>query len=361
MIRFLILCTIFLLLYLGFNAIGEYDSSLQFTVFDYQIETTLFAFATIFIAIQLVLMICLKLIFVIFDMPQLFKEKWYKRKLLKVNKKLLYILTELLMGNRKKSIELTNKLVPDLDNENKEVTNLLLAEAEEEFDKKIQYLRNLIDKKHYSVYAAKKLAEIFYKNMHYKQAEECALKAFNEDDTDTELMLVLIRIYASLGSWPKLVFIVSKLQRADSKLLEKNASEIAEFYYAAAKSYLQSGSDNEAINYLESALEMHPDYLEALKLFTELSTNSKNTAAILKILKAAFLARPCFEIARMYAGSSGGSADAIYGTLAGIVAPVKYPDLFLALAAYLELFEKIAEIKEPKLISYESSAKNLDI
>ena len=34
--------------------------------------------------------------------------------------------------------------------------------------------------------------EVFYNNSHHKQAEECALKAFNEDDTDPELMLILI-------------------------------------------------------------------------------------------------------------------------------------------------------------------------
>ena len=101
-------------------------------------------------------------------------------------------LAELLMGNRKKSIALSNKLVPEFDDANKEIVNLVLAEAEENFDKKVQYLRNLIDKKHYSIYAAKRLAEIFYKNAQYKQAEKYALKAFNEDDTDTQLMIILI-------------------------------------------------------------------------------------------------------------------------------------------------------------------------
>ena len=228
-----------------------------------------------------------------------------------------------------------------------------MAEAEQSFDKKIQHYRNLIDKKNYSVYASKKLAEIFYESTHHKEAEECAVRAFNEDDTDTELMLILIRIYANLGEWPKLVFIVSKLQRADLKMIEENAEEIASYYYAAAKSYLQSGSDDEALKFLEYALELNPIYIEALNLFTELSTNVNNTVAILKILRAAFSANPCFEVARMYADSATGSAEAIYGTLAGIAQPAKYPALFLALAAYLGLIEKITELREPKLISYE--------
>ena len=350
MIRFLIVCIAFFLLYLSFNVISEYDSVLQFTVFDYQIETSLFTFVTIFIATQLILIIILKLVFLVFDIPTLIKQKWHKRKLLRVNRKLLYVLSELLMGNRKKATEASNSLVPELDEDHKDVINLILAVSEEGFDKKIQYLRNLIDKKNYSVYASKSLAEIFYNNKHYKQAEECAIKAFNEDDTDAELMLVLIRIYAALGLWPKLVFITAKLQRADAKLLKEHSSEIASFYYAAAKSYLQSGEDVEVTNYLESALELSPDYIEALNLFTELSNNTNNTASVLKILKAAFSIRPCFEIARMYADSSRSSADVIYGTLAGIASPAKHQALYLAIAAYLGLNNKITEMKESNLV-----------
>jgi tetratricopeptide (TPR) repeat protein len=353
MIRFLILCTIFFLLYLGFSAIGEFDSSLHFTAYGYEMESTIFTFGALFVAVQLVLMIVLKMIFLIFDLPTIIKKKWHNRRLVKINKKLLNVLAELLMGNRKKSLSLTNGMISEIDDDNKEVINLVLAEAEEGFDKKIQHFRNLIDKKNYSVYACKRLAEIFYKNTHHKQAEECALKAFNEDDTDTGLMLILIRIYASLGEWPKLVFIVSKLRRADVKIVDKNAPEIATYYYDAAKSYLQGGSDDEALKYLESALELNPKYIEALNLFTELSMNLNNTVATLKILRAAFSANPCFEIARMFADNSTSSAEAIYGTLAGIAQPGKYPALFLALAAYLGLIEKITELKAAKLISYE--------
>lgn len=354
MIRFLILCTVFFLLYLAFNAVGEFDTTLQFSVYGYEVESTLFTFGAFFIATQLVLMIILKLVFLIFDIPSIIKEKWHKRKLIQVNKKLLHVLAEILMGNRKKSLSQVNNIIKDIDDDdNKEVVNLVLAEAEQSFDKKIQHYRNLIDKKNYSVYASKKLAEIFYENTHHKQAEECAVRAFNEDDTDTELMLILIRIYANLGEWPKLVFIVSKLQRADMKMIEENSKEIASYYYAAAKSYLQSGSDDEALKFLEYALELNPVYIEALNLFTELSTNVNNTVAILKVLRAAFSANPCFEVARMYADSATGSAEAIYGTLAGIAQPAKYPALFLALAAYLGLIEKISDLKEPKLISYE--------
>ena len=357
MIKFLILCTSLLLLYLGFSVIGEYDSQIQLSVFDYQIESTLFAFIAIFIIVQFAFMFIFKIIFLMFNMPSLLKKRWQDRKLVHTNKKLLIVLAELLMGNRKKSIVLTNKLVSDLNGENQEVINLIRAEAEEGFDKKIQYLRNLLDKKYYSIYAAKKLAEIFYQNAHYKQAEECALKAFNEDDTDTEVMITLMRIYAALGSWHKLAFVVSKLKRSSVKLLRDHSEEVASFYYAAAKATLQSGEDEKAMEYLESSLELYPGYVAALNLFMELSVNINNTSGVLKVLRVAFSSAPCFEIARMYADTSRSSAEAIYGTLAGMTTPIKYPDLFLALAAYLGLSNKIISANDGKSISSEVVSK----
>ena len=357
MMKFLILCISFLLLYLGFNTIGEYDSPVKLEVLGYLIEITLFTFLSLFVVLQLILIIALKLIFLIFDLPSILKKRWYRRKLIKVNSRLLHVISELLMGNKTKAIKITNNILPELDAQNKDFVNLVLAEGEEIFDKKIQYYRNLIDKKNYSIYASKKLAEIFFYNNHSVEAEEFALRAFNEDDTNTEIMLILIKIYAKLGYWSKMVFIVSKLVRADKFLLEKNAEEISSYYYGASKHYLQAGSEEEARKYLESALEYKPDYIEALNLFMELLTNTNNSAHVLKVLKAAFSYRPSFETARMYADSSRSSAEAVYGTLAAIAAPTKYPAIFLALANYLGLKDKALEFNDQKLITQEIISK----
>jgi uncharacterized protein HemY len=354
MIRFIILCVSLLLLYLGFSVIEEYDSAMQFSALGYEVETTFFTFVALFVIIQFVVLFVLKVISLFVNMPSILKKRWQDHKLTQTNKKLLIVLAELLMGNRKKSINLTNKLVLDLKGENQEIVNLIRAEAEEGFDQKIKYLRDLLDKKYYSIYAAKKLAEIFYQNGHYKQAEECAAKAFNEDDTDTEIMISLMRIYAALGSWHKLAFIISKIGRASTQLLEDHSKEIAGFYYAASKATLQAGDDEKALEYLESALEFDPGYIEALNLFMELSVNAKNTISLLKILRVAFSAKPCFEIARMYADSSKSSVEAVYGTLAGMVSTQDYPDLFLALAAYLGVSDKGIISKAPKKIQDES-------
>lgn len=352
MIRFLFLCTLFFLLYLGFISISEFDSRINFSVYNYQIETTVFFFGTVFLAAQLILVIILKFIFLVFDIPTIIRKKWLKRKLHQINGKLLRAVAELLMGNKKQALDITKKILPDVEEENRDLTHLIKAAGEMSFDKKIYFLRTLVDKKYFSIYAAKSLAEQFFLNAHYSEAEEYAIKAFNEDDTNTDVMIILIRIYAKLSNWPRMVFIVSKLQRADSKLLEKNAREIASYYYNAAKSALELGEDVEAIKFLESSLELKPDYIEALNLFIELNVSMQNTANVLKILKAAFSVKPNFEIALMYIKCSKSSVSAVYGTLANIVNPNEHTALFLAIAAYLDLPEKIKDIKEPKLISH---------
>ncbi|PCJ29792.1 MAG: hypothetical protein COA94_00080 [Rickettsiales bacterium] len=352
MIRLLILCVIFVLFYIGIGAMEHYDSALKFTALGYHIETTLFAFTAAFVIIQLITMICLKLVYLMFNLPQIIRNEWQRSSIQKLNRKLLNTLAELLMGNKKKSLGLASKLISSLNDKNKNVIHLILAELSDNPGKREEYLRNLTTEKHYSIYALKRLAEISYKNMHYKQAEDYALKAFNEDDTDTELMLSLIRIYASLKTWQRLVFVVSKLQRADTKLLQKHSGEIAEYYYLAAKDYVQEESDDEALNYLESALELNPCHMPALNLFTKLAVNMKNSSSALKILKSAFAATPSFELAKMYANSAHSSSDVVYGTLANLATPAKYPELFLALATYLNLPDQIVKIKEASLSSY---------
>jgi len=352
MIRFLFLCTLFFLLYLGFMSISEFDSRVSFTIYNYQIETTVFFFGTAFLLAQLALVIILKFIFLVFDIPTIIRKKWLKRKIQQINVKLLRAVSELLMGNKNGALDITKRILPDVEEENRDSAHLIKSSLEMSFDKKIYYLRTLVDKKHFSIYAAKSLAELFFLNSHYSEAEEYAIKAFNEDDTNTDIMIILIRIYAKLASWPRMVFIVSKLQRADSNLLEKHAHEIASYYYNAAKSVLEVGEDLEAIKFLESSLELRPDYIEALNLFIELNINMQNTATVLKILKAAFTAKPCFEIALMYIKCSKSSVNAVYGTLANIASPNEHNALFLAIAAYLDLPDKIKEIKEPKLIGH---------
>lgn len=345
MMKFLTICVVLFLLYLGFNLANEFDSHFNILVFDYKIETTFFIFISLFFIVQLILVMVLRIIFLVFDLPMVISQGWHKRKIRRASENLLKAISDLLMGNRQKSLESISKLVPEFDKNNEELVNLILAESDSNFDSKIIRLTKLVDKKNYSIYAAKVLAEMFLAKGDYKQAEKYASKAFNENDTDLQLILILIRIYAKLEAWSKMIFLTAKLQRADTKFLKANAEEISKYHYLAAKAAVSSNHDEEAIKLLEAALELKPDYLEALNLFTELNINLKNSTAMLKILKAAFATCPSFEIAELYIKCSRSSVDAIYGTLAGIVNPSEHQALFLAIAAYLGLYDKITHIK----------------
>ena len=82
-------------------------------------------------------------------------------------------------------------------------------------------------------------------------------------------MVMLIRIYAKIAAWNKMIVVISKFQRADMKLLENYSQEISGYYYLAAKDAVSAGNDNEAVKFLESSLELKPDYLDSLNLYTE--------------------------------------------------------------------------------------------
>jgi tetratricopeptide (TPR) repeat protein len=337
MIRFLIFCTLITLLVLGFRLLNEYDYIITFSFLDYQIETTLFALAAGFLIIQFLMSAILRLAFVIFDLPKLIKDFWRKRRSKQVNQRLLTVFAEFLTSNRQRALNSFKSILSDLDPEAKEATNAILAELVEAKEAAIPYLKTLLDKRHYSFYAAKKLAEIYYHLGNYKEAESYGVRAFNENDADTELMLSLIRTYAKLKLWAKLVFIVSKLQRADAKILKTHAKEISGYYYCGAKAVIERGCDEEALQFLESALAIKPDHTKALRLYMELNINKKNTASIIKILTTAFALRPSFAIAEMYAKCSGETKANIYRNLANIAEPRAHLGTFLAISAHLGL------------------------
>jgi len=87
---------------------------------------------------------------------------------------------------------LQNKLSPDF----LEFSNLILAESEEDLDKKIQYFKELIKLNDYNYFATKKLAKIFYGLSRYEQSEHYAILAFNKNKLDNEILEILITCYA---------------------------------------------------------------------------------------------------------------------------------------------------------------------
>lgn len=353
MFRFLLFCILFFVLYIGFAALSVYDSDIVFSFLDYQIEITLFTFFVMAVIFTLLVLMVLKAMMFIFDLPSIIRNRIKRRKLEKIANKSLIGFAHYLMGNKNLAIDIIRKLIKNNPEENPEIFALISSEKESNIEERISNLRKLLDKKNYSMYAAKTLAKIFYDNAHYSDAENYAVKAFNQDDTDIEVMQLLIRIYAKLARWNKLVFVVSKLTRAGQSPIKEMQEEIAKYYYMAAKNSLADEDNLEASKYLESALELKPDYVDALNLYTEIKLSAKATHEALKVLKNAYKLNPSFEIAELYISASRGSPEVSYSSLANIVDPKSNNSLYLAIAAYLGLPDKINEIKERKLISYE--------
>lgn len=336
-------------MYVGFTYVSAYDTNVQFALANYTIETTLFTFTVITLVLLLLLLTGLKFVFLIFDLPQIIRNKMHRNKLQRLNNKALKSIADLIMGKKVSALDLASRVVLENGEDNSDILHLIKAEKNDAFEEKVRYLRMLTDKKHFSIYATKKLAELFYNSSHYAEAEEYAVMAFNKDDTDIDIMLLLIRIYAKMSVWHKMIFIVSKIQRADSALLESISDEVAKYYFLAAKHYLAAEDDAEAAKYLESSLSLKVDYLEALILYSEIKINMKHTAEVLKVLRTAYSYSPTFEIAQLFINCSMSSPEVTYNTLKSIAGSKDNNGLYLAIAAYLGLTDKIDELKNSYL------------
>ena len=352
MIRFLIICSIILVLYLSFSALGELDAKISFQIYNYVVETTLFTVTTGFVLSLFIVLITLKLVFLIFEFPYIIKKRLHLRKSQKATHALMQSMVYLLANNRFKAAEVAKKIESDLKLELKDLYNLVQAEAEGDFEKKIDHYRLLSGSKDYNYFAMKRLAEVFLQNGFYEQAEDYASKAFNLNEFDSDVLVVLLDCYAKQGLWNKFVFIISKLSRVDKKRLNTISDIISNYYVQAAKDTLEKGEDHQAMNYIESALELNPSNMEAVDFYLSLNLSLNRGEDNLEILQNALSINPSFEIAEIYIRSSNEEPEQIYNKLASIIDPQKYRSLFLAIAAYLNLPHKVEILSEPKLLTH---------
>lgn len=352
MIRFLAICCIFFVLYLSFLAVSAFDVYTTFTFYDYIVETTLFTILAALALLLFVTIILFRLLSIIFNFPHLIKKRFAIRRMQKVNNILMQSMSYLLANNKFKAAEITRRIEKDLKVEHKELYNLIQAESEENFEKKIEYYRLLSNSKDYSYFAFKRLASTFLQNNFYEQAEDHATRAFNLNEFDSDILEILLHCYAKQGTWNKFVFIVSKLNRVDSKKMNQISSEISKYYLQAAKDTLEKGEDHQAMNYIESALKLNPSDAEALDFYLSLNLSLNHGSDSLEIIQNAFKVNPSFEIAEIYMKISNSQPEKMYDELSSMVDPLKYRGLFLAVAAYLGLPQKIESLSSPKLLTH---------
>ncbi|MFY9589718.1 tetratricopeptide repeat protein [Rickettsia endosymbiont of Halotydeus destructor] len=351
MFRLLIICIIFLLLYLGFSLVEERDSGVVLTLYDYHIETTFFSLFAFEILALIVSFILIKILILIIDLPTQIQNIFTERKINNNQYSLVRSLSEYIIGNKNKAASIARKIL-NLKKENKEFHILILAETEEEISKKITHFQELETYKQFNSFAAKKLALLFYNKNFYQEAESYATKVYNLNEYDSEVIAILINCYGKLASWGKFTFVVAKLARFDKiKLIIMN-SEIAEYYLLAARNMVENNKTENAIEYLEIALNLNCVTHEILELYFTLNPKI-NINKKTKILKNAFKAHPSLKIVEISTKYTDLLHTKIYEELTGELDVKDHLTLLLATAAYLNLPDKIAELKgKPKLLSF---------
>mgnify|MGYP001801549424 CR=1 FL=1 len=348
MIRLISIIIGLFFLYVCFISLSIYDSNVELIILGYKIKSSLSAFVLFCLLLCLLISITLKILFLVLNTPNIIRKQFKEHQKEKKLQTSIKAYEQLIMGNKSTSLNLIKKTINNSIDDN---TNKLITFTQsDDFNEKITNLKKLLEHQEYICFASKELAKMHYSNSYYYDAEEYAIQAFNENDQDTETIEILIKIYAKMALWNKLLVITNKLQKTNIKLFKALSTNIAEYYYIAAKNYLANGDDKEAEKFIQLSLEIKTDYTEALVLYSEIKASSNNTVEVLRVLKAAYSIKPSFQIAELYIKTSSSSPEVIYGTLASIANPSYYYDLYLAIAAYLGLGKQINDLKNQKNI-----------
>ncbi|MEN8192714.1 MAG: tetratricopeptide repeat protein [Bacteroidota bacterium] len=130
-----------------------------------------------------------------------------------------------------------------------------------EFDEALENVRESIESSNSNPEAYKIEAEIYYNKEMYYHAGESIRKAIKMDPTVIEWRHLQIRILLMLG----------ELTKAESNMKESvdNSLSSAELLAMLGHSYLKNNKTDNAKNYFEEALKIHPelpDAIEGLKL-----------------------------------------------------------------------------------------------
>lgn len=338
MFRLLLICAIFLLLYFGFTLIESFDSKVFISLYDYNIETTLFFSLILGLLLLISCFIVIRFLILIIDLPSKIHNIFNKRKINHDRYALILAFAEYIMSNKAKSASIARKNLSSEDLKNsQEFHNLILAVTEEDIDTKISYFQKLIISKEFVFYGSKNLAKLYYEKSLYSEAENYAIKAYNLNEFDSENLITLMRCYARLVLWTKFTFITNKLTKFHKHgSILPQTQEIAAYYLLAAKQEVESNNTANAIDYLETAVDLNFYNGELLEFYFNLN-DKLNINKKIKILKDAFRIVPSLKLVQLFKKFTALSDRQIYEELTQELDVKKDEILILAMEAYLEL------------------------
>ncbi|WP_341788095.1 MULTISPECIES: tetratricopeptide repeat protein [unclassified Rickettsia] len=323
MFRLLLICAALFLLYFGFTLTQSFDSKVFISLYNYNIETTFF-FSLISLILLIVLgFIIIRFLILIIDLPIKIHNVFSNCKINNDRYSLVLAFAKYITGNKAKagSIARKNSSCENL----KEFHNLILAETEEDVDKKIAYLQNISKSKEFAFYSNKNLARLYYDKGLYQEAENYAIKAYNLNEYDADNLVTLAYCYGQLALWSKFTFITNKIAKLHKAIPISDNLKIADYYLLA----------NDA-EYLESAINTNFVNIPLLELYLN-SNNNLNDKKKIKILKDAFQIMPSLEIVKLFKKFTTLSDEQVYEELTKDLDTKKDEILILALKSYLEL------------------------
>ncbi|ADE30003.1 tetratricopeptide repeat protein [Rickettsia prowazekii] len=334
MFRLLLICITFLALYFGFTFIKHFDSKVVISLYDYNIETTLFLSVILGLLLLVSCFIIIRFLIIIIDLPATIHIMFSKRKINHDRHAVILAFAEYIIGNKMKAASIARKNLSSEDLKDfQEFHNFILAVTAEDIDSKISYFQKLITSKTFVFYASKNLAKLYYDKSLYDKAENYAIKAYNLNELDSDNLITLMHCYAKLSLWSKFIFITNKLAKFHK---HEFVPKITQYYLLIAKQEVENNNTANAIDYLEKAIDLNFYNDELLEFYfnlnDKLSVNQKT-----KILKEAFRIAPSLRLVQLFKKITSLSDKQIYEELTQVLDTQKDKIFILAIEAYLEL------------------------
>jgi tetratricopeptide (TPR) repeat protein len=342
MIKFLSTIIFLALSYLAIIVVSKYDTTMSILLFDYRIDVSLFLLIIFFIILVCISSLGIRILGIIFKTPYMIAAKLAGYKKYSHTKLILDAYANMIMGKSDVAQRNISKIDPGSSyKEFADHINLLKAVSNGDSERNTYLLHNLLSNKQYHDFAAKTLARKLYNQGLYQQSLGFIEYVRIDSNMDRETIYLLILLYANLNIWDNFTIHVERYAGIFKDITAAETEEIATLYLRCAKYYLAQGEEQEAVKFLEQSLEYNPISMEAIELFCTINISLGQNNQNLAILEAAFTAVPSFELFELYYQSSSMVPIEIYDIFYNLVDARHHKDVFLAIAAYLKLFDRV--------------------
>jgi len=342
MTKFLGVIILFALLYLVVIAISKYDATLSILLLDYRVDISLLLFIILLIIVICASTLGVRILTIILKTPYMIAAKLAGYKKNSHTKLVLDAYANIVMG---KTLAAHNSIAK-IDHQSSysefiDHINLLRVVSNQNSERNTALLHNLLSNKQYHDFAAKTLAKKLYDQGLYQQSLSFIEHASIDSSINKETMHLLILLYANLNMWDNCTNYITRFVGIFKEITKVEKDEISSIYLKCAKYYLAQGEEGNALGFLEKALEYNPIAIEAIELFCTINLSLGQKQRNVAILEMAFAAAPSFELFDLYHQSSTMDAEEVYDTLYNLADNRNYKDVFLAMAAYLKLYDKV--------------------